>query len=277
MEEHFYLETLQTLVADQWLDTDAEVLAVAATTVDRDVMLAAGLRSVTISNLDDQLRGDEFAPYRWSLQDASALSFGDGSFDFCVCHQGLHHCRSPHRALLELYRVARRGVVVFEPHDTMLTRLGVRLGVGQRYETALDMHGAPSGGVQNTEIPNFVYRWSVREAAKTLASYDPIGPPRVRCFYDLRVPAGRIARLRNPLSRRTAEVVVPVAQLILRLAPSQANAVAMVVDKLDPRRDLHPWLVANGERPRLDAGWIEQQYNTDQATSFAASADAWLG
>lgn len=263
MAERFYLETLQTLVGEGWLDRDADVLAVAATEVDRDVLSEVGLRSVTISNLDECLRGDEFAPYGWSFEDASDLSFEDDSFDFCVCHQGLHHCRSPHRALLEMYRVARRGVVVFEPHDTLLTRLGVRLGIGQRYETALDMHGAPSGGVHNSEIPNFVYRWSSREAYKTLASFDPIAPPRVRCFYDLRLPTARIARLRDPVSRRIARAAVPVAQLVLRLVPSQANAIALVVDKLDRRHDLHPWLVANGEHPALDPGWIRARYEAD--------------
>jgi len=277
MEERFYLETLRALVSEGWLDPEADVLAVAATEVDRDVMSAVGLRSVTISNLDERLRGDEFAPYRWSFEDASDLSFDDGSFSYCICHQGLHHCRSPHRALLEMYRVARRGVVVFEPHDTLLTRLGVRVGIGQRYETALDMHGAPSGGVHNSEIPNFVYRWSFREASKTLASFDPIAPPRVRCYYDLRLPTARIARLRNPVSRRIAQAAVPIARLVLRLVPSQANAVALVVDRLDPRRDLHPWLVANGEQPALDLDWIRARYETDpRRTSTIAPASIVL-
>ena len=47
-----------------------------------------------------------------------------------------HHCHSPHRGLLEMYRVARRGVLAFEPRDTRLVRLGVRLGFGQEYEIA---------------------------------------------------------------------------------------------------------------------------------------------
>ena len=38
-----------------------------------------------------------------------SFGFEDGAFDFVVVHQGLHHCHSPHRGLLEMYRVARRG------------------------------------------------------------------------------------------------------------------------------------------------------------------------
>ena len=49
------------------------------------------------------------APYRWELADAEALPYEDDAFDWAVISAGLHHCRSPHAALLELYRVARRG------------------------------------------------------------------------------------------------------------------------------------------------------------------------
>ncbi len=70
------------------------------------------------------------------MQDVERLGFTDRAFDFVVVHQGLHHCHSPHRGLLEMYRVARRGVLAFEPRDTRLVRLGVRLGFGQEYEIA---------------------------------------------------------------------------------------------------------------------------------------------
>src|SRR6266851_8888773 len=54
----------------------------------------------------------------------------------CCGASGAAYCHSPHRGLLEMYRVARRGVLAFEPRDTRLVRLGVRLGFGQEYEIA---------------------------------------------------------------------------------------------------------------------------------------------
>jgi ubiquinone/menaquinone biosynthesis C-methylase UbiE len=47
------------------------------------------------------------------------MAFDDNSFDFAIVHNGLHHCYSPHRGLLELYRVSRQGILVFEPRDTL--------------------------------------------------------------------------------------------------------------------------------------------------------------
>lgn len=263
-DERFYLDTVRRLLDEGWLARDQTVLVVAGNGVDRDVMLAAGLRRATVSNLDERVHGGEVAPFPWSRQDAERLSFADGSFDVCIAHQALHHCRSPHQALLEMYRVARRGLVFFEPQETLLTRVGVRLGVGQRYEVAaVGAHALRHGGVANTGIPNFVYRWTEREVRKVLSSYDPIGEPRVRCLYDLRVPQPRVARLRSRPLRLAVRVAVPLARTILRLVPAQANALAVVVDKLDPGQHLHPWLAIEGDRPVADRRWFARRYQLD--------------
>ena len=73
--------------------------------------------------------GRERRPVSWSFQDAERLEFDDGEFNMVLVHSGLHHAQSPHRALLEMYRVARTGIVCFEPIDNPVTRLGVRLGL----------------------------------------------------------------------------------------------------------------------------------------------------
>jgi len=257
MMEGFYLEVVARLLAEGWLRSDDEVLVVAGGAADRDVLATAGLESAVVTNLDEGMPSDVYAPYRWSRQNAENLTYGDRSFDVCIVHQGLHHCRSPHRALLEMYRVARRGLVLFEPQDTLLTRLGVRLGFGQRYEwAAVADHDLHAGGVQNTNVPNFVYRWSAREVAKTLASYDPTAPPRLRCFHDLRIPGAAAAATRSPVGRILAPIAVPAVRAVLTLFPGQANAIAVVVDKPDTHRDLHPWLVAGDAGPQVNTAWF---------------------
>jgi SAM-dependent methyltransferase len=258
VKERFYFETARHLLAVGWLRPDDNVLVVAGGESDREVLTAVGLRTVTISSLDERMHVDDFAPFRWSLQNAEALDFADGSFDVCIVHQGLHHCRSPHRGLVEMYRVARRGVVVFEPQETLLTRAGVLLGVGQQYEcAAVADNDLRCGGVENSDIPNFVYRWTAREVRKTLAAYDPTGHPRVRFFYDLRVPDQAPARLRGRPSQLIAQAAVPVARVVLRLLPSQANAIAIVADKLDPGTDAHPWLANDEEGVHANTAWFD--------------------
>jgi len=49
--------------------------------------------------------------------DAAALPFGDGCFDVVLCLEVLEHLAQPERALAELGRVARWGVIVSVPHQ----------------------------------------------------------------------------------------------------------------------------------------------------------------
>ena len=170
----FYERTLRRLLADGTMRTGESVLVVAGGEADRAALVAAGFEDVTISNIDESGADDAYAPYAWSYADAEALPFDDGSFDWTVVSAGLHHCASPHRALLELYRSARRGLLAIESRDSLLMRLALWARAVDPYElTAVVANGFASGGVRNTAVPNYVYRWTERELEKTIASNAP--------------------------------------------------------------------------------------------------------
>ena len=262
--EDFYFETVRTLIDDGTIARDSSVLICCGGALDREVFLRAGFSDVVVSNLDVRMQGseDEYAPFRWSFQDAEALQFEDNSFDLVVAHSGLHHCRSPHRGLLEMYRVARKGVLVFEPKDGLLTRLGARLGVGQDYEHAAVVgNSLKYGGVANTEVPNFVYRWSRGDVEKTIHSYAPHARHRFRYFYALRIPWGRLEGLRNPFWKTAVRLVRPAVTLASRM-PFLANNVAFWVSKPRIPEDLQPWMAATatGEL-KVNPEWLRQSYD----------------
>ncbi len=54
---------------------------------------------------------------KYSQENAEALSFEDESFDFVMCIEAFHHFPRPMKALYEMLRVARKGVVLLEPPD----------------------------------------------------------------------------------------------------------------------------------------------------------------
>src|SRR5882757_7841889 len=251
----FYAETLRRLLNDGWMGLDSSVLVVCGGAYDRDVFHGLGFRRVTISNLDSRINGEEFAPYPWSLQDVERLRFEDGAFDFVVVHQGLHHCHSPHRGLLEMYRVARRGVLAFEPRDTRLVRLGVRLGFGQEYEiAAVAENGLRAGGVGNSATPNFIYRWTEREIEKTIRTFRPAGRAGFRYFSALRVPEERMRSMKNRLVAGSLGVLLPVVRLFAKVFPGQSNCFAFAVTKVG---ELHPWMV---DEATVDAEWVGRRY-----------------
>lgn len=242
MRYEFVLSTLRRLQADGLLAPTDTVLAICAANSERQVFLDAGLKSATISNLDDRLGSPDYAPYGWSYQDAQHLTFEAQSFDHVFVSDGLHHCDSPHRGLLEMFRVARKSVIVFESRDSLLMRLGKRAGFVPDYEVeAVIGSGMGHGGVNNTEVPNFVYRWTEREFEKTIASFHPAGPCRFRYFYSMNLPTTRVAMGSSRLKALAVRLAVPVAKFLEWVAPSQGNSFCMVASK--PRDgELWPWL-----------------------------------
>ena len=153
-----------------------------------------------------------------------------------------------------MYRVSRYGVIVFEPCDNLVTRLGVRLGLGQEYElAAVAGTGCAYGGQRNTPIPNYVYRWTPREIEKTIYSYAPFGRHQFRYFYRLRVPWYRSQMLSNRLLDWVFRLFTPLGNLVTAVYPRAANNFAFVVLKPNLPDGLHPWLEDHDGAVELNA------------------------
>jgi len=136
---------------------------------DETVLNALGFSNFVVSTMRTA-----YTPDRFVHADAQALPFESGAFDHVLVHDGLHHCSIPHLALSEMYRVARRSVWVFENQDSIVVRAAARLGFALRYEIdAVATNHGTFGGVDNSAVPNHVYRWTKREFLKTVRSMDP--------------------------------------------------------------------------------------------------------
>ncbi len=261
MQQDFYAEVIRDLLKTGALDTSMRLLVVCGGRTDRKVLKQAGFRDVVISNIDPRATPKDFAPYEWSYQDAERLTFPDESFDFCLVHSGLHHCYSPHRALLEMYRVARRGVLLFEPYDNLMTRIGVRLRLGQAYEHAgVFCNECHHGGAANTSIPNFVYRFTEQEITKTINSYAPHARHEIHFIHRMRIPWGQLRRRRNKAAYYLVRLSQPALKLLELAAPKQSNNFAALVLKPELPQALHPWLRQEGDAIELNDDWVSARY-----------------
>lgn len=263
----FYGETVDRLLRTGVLDREMRLLVVCGGATDRTVLLRRGFTDVTISNVDPRAKPEKFAPFKWDYQDAERLTYEDESFDFCVVHSGLHHCHSPHRALLEMYRVARRGLLLFEPYDNLLTRLGIRLGVGQEYEHAsVYLNGGTYGGVGNSPIPNYVYRFTEQEIVKTIHCYAPTARHEIQFFHAMRIPWGQLRARRRRWLYLAVRLGQPALQLFGRVFPRQGNNFAALVRKPDRSTSLHPWLREREGALELDFDWLSARYGPRAGT-----------
>jgi SAM-dependent methyltransferase len=234
-----YERMLKQALSDGSISVHSAVLVVCGGSFERELFLGLGFTDVTISNLDEQYSAT-LAPYKWSRQDAENLAYDDNTFDIVFVHAGLHHCYSPHRGLLEMYRVARGMVIVIEARDSALLRMAKRLGLATDYEIeAVSSANFESGGVANGPIPNFIYRWTENEVLKTIKSFEPRYVPEARFFYGLRLPYQRFRSTPRRVLRSMLLLVGPAVELFAKIFPSQGNEFGYTIIK---GRNLLPWL-----------------------------------
>lgn len=227
------------LFKDGTLRAGDRVLVVCGGKRDRDVLFENGFRNVTITNVDTEVRS-ELAPFIWEHQDVENLTYPDRAFDVVMVNDGLHHCYSPHRGLLEMYRTAARVVVVFENRDSLALNVAKRLGLTDDYEIeAVTFSGYESGGVGNSRIPNYIYRWMERDVEKTIRSYAPQYQPHLRFFYGLELPMARLRGSNQSLARLALLFLAPALKLLSIALPKQGNEFGFVIEK---KERLQPWL-----------------------------------
>jgi SAM-dependent methyltransferase len=251
-------------VITSWLpDRRISVLVVGAEGNDIDVFAGLGFTDVTLLNLDR--RGPTLPEgWRFTTGNGHDLPFADASFDAVVTHATLHHCRSPHRALLEMYRVAKRAVIFIEARDSLLMRCAERMGLTQAYElTAVFYNGGMRGGVDDTSVPNYVYRWTERDVEKTIAAAAPHLQHAFDYRYALALPqtpkAMRRAPFRTLLIGGLRLVAAPLGAILGR----QRNLFAVRVRKPGAGDGLQPWLVigTNGA-PVFDQAWGQSLFRS---------------
>ena len=261
MRFNFVRKTLNSLLEAGDLTRDSTILAICAGEPECQVFSELGFANVTISNLDTrQTPGTKFGTFPWAYQDAENITVSDASFDFVFVSDGLHHCRSPHRALLEMFRVARKGILVFESRDGLLLRQAEAMGMVETYElTAVAANDFTYGGVNNTDIPNFVYRWTEREFEKAIKSFAPANRHEFRYFYSLEFPYERVRAYKSVAKRAMFTVAAGLCRVFGALFPRQGNSFAMVCLKPDGQSGLLPWIELHDGRPTISRPFVKQQ------------------
>lgn len=265
----FYLETLEKLLAQGILNKDMKILVVCGDLRDKKTLFKAGFERVTISNINTQQDAKKYEPYEWCFQDCENLSYEDETFDFCIVHNGLHHCASPHRGLLELFRVCRKGILAFEPKYNPLINLATKLGFAQEYEVAtVATSNFSSGGIRNTAIPNYVYRWTERDVIQTLNSYVPLGTNKFIFIHGLNLSRvfWHLEKLKTTQLELFARLSEPFISGLSKVFPWSNNMFAFIVLKGRIPEELHPWLKQNGDKIIVDREWVNALYTQSNSS-----------
>jgi SAM-dependent methyltransferase len=165
-----FLRVLRHHVERLGIDLGARVLVIGGMPEDAEVLRRCGFSRITLSNIEGTADGGGEATIQ--ALDAEDIRLPDSAFDIVVVHEVIHHCRCPHRALCEMLRVAKDYVILMEPNDSAVMRGLGRLHLSFPFEIfAVVGNDYVCGGVRNSQIPNFIYRWSAHEVYKAASSF----------------------------------------------------------------------------------------------------------
>jgi SAM-dependent methyltransferase len=271
MRTSFVESVLESLLSDGTIARSDSVVSVCAGTREREVFASVGLPNAMITNVDERDAGDRYAPFEYSYQDAHNLTFADGSFDFSFVTDGLHHCSAPHQALLEMYRVARKGIIVVESRDSLLMRTATRFGLSPEYEVeAVIGSEFVRGGRDNTCVPNYIYRWTEADFEKSIQSFDPVGKHTFQFFYDLNLPYELAEWKKSSLKLRVIRVADPLLRGMTRVFKRQCNTLAMVALKPRIPEDLWPWLTVEDGQIVFNRRYADRHYKEIEGSGLSA-------
>jgi SAM-dependent methyltransferase len=98
----------------------------------------------------------------WRVENAEAIDLPADAFDYVLCMETLQHCARPHRALEELMRVGRRGVVVMN----CIERRGWPLDRAREWARRRRGSGSVGGVEQYAPVGGPLFRVGIDEIAK---------------------------------------------------------------------------------------------------------------
>ena len=155
-------------VENHIINKDSSILVLGAGNLDKEIFETLNFTNVKLSNINNNDNIEKLDLY--NLHD---LKIEDEKYDYCVAHACIHHSSKPHNAILEMYRVSKKGVLIIESTDSYLSRIACYLKFSEEFEVSAIKKNINFGGVDNTKIPNFVFRWTEREIYKLFSSYKP--------------------------------------------------------------------------------------------------------
>lgn len=251
--------TLRECIATVDIDVGQNVLIVGGSYRDAHSLYRVGFRRMTLSNVEPLVDAESEpmpdAEITLLYADLEKLPVPDGSYDLVLAHEVLHHCRSPHAALVEMLRASRRQVIVMEPNDSAVMRWLTRLRLSASYELPAVIHNDyKKGGVNNTDIPNFIYRWDRRTIYQTVAACLPEleFALYLRRYWDFNVTPEELERRRETRIGAITGIVGPqVFMALLHGFQATANSLPWIAGQgnkffacITKRDEPKPWIAS---------------------------------
>ena len=202
----------ENFVKKKITNKDAKIVVFGAGENDIKIFKNLGFNKVTFTNLNSNNNQTEKINIHENQLDNEL-------YDYSVTNASIHHSSKPHLAILEMYRVSKKGVLIIEANDSLIVRAAVKLNFAEEFEISAVKSG--STGVDDTNIPNYIYRWTEREIYKLINSYKPNIIHKIDFEYTNHL---RLSGLKS-------FIIKIILRLIFKLFIKQQNIMGIFIDK----------------------------------------------
>ena len=215
----------------KFLNKDKSILVLGASSYEAYLFHKSQFKKITLSNINlAQLKGAEKYNFKKIKIDFRNLyKIKNNSYDYVVVHASIHHTSKPHNILLEMYRIAKLGVLIVESNDSFIMRLAVKLNFSEDFEKSALNYKTYVRGVDGSHVPNYVYRWTEREIKKLFYSYQPDKKINIIFNYQNNIYNENLSD--SFLKKIIIVISYVFLKIIFILFPKQQNLMSIYIDK----------------------------------------------
>ena len=226
---NFYIKNFKNFI-----DKNSNFLLISASLYEVKILKDLGYLNFSITYHDEDEK-NQFLDFGFKeninlfKSDLRDLTFKDKSFDYTITNATIHHIDLPHKAITELYRVAIKGVLVIESTDSLIMRLATKIKLAEEFEVSSVNEDKNIGGLLDTAIPNYVYRWTEKEILKLLKSFDPKNINFVNFDY-----ASDLTNFRNRdnyIENVLLKILIMMGKILFFFFKKQQNCMSIFIDK----------------------------------------------
>ena len=223
----------------KFLNKSKSILVLGASSDEASLFYKLQFKRVALSNIDlAQLKGAEKYKFKKIKIDFRNLfKIKNNSYDYVVVHASIHHTSRPHNILSEMYRIAKHGILIVESNDSFIMRLSVKLNFSEDFEKSALNENTYVGGVDGSNIPNYVYRWTEREIRKLFYSYQPDKKINIIFNYQNNIFNENLSN--NLIKKIIITFSYIFLKIIFFLFPKQQNLMSIYIDKKNYKKRIN--------------------------------------
>ena len=223
----------------KFLNKGKSILVLGASSDEASLFYKLQFKRVTLSNIDlAQLKGAEKYKFeKIKIDFRNLFKIKNNSYDYVVVHASIHHTSRPHNILLEMYRIAKHGILIVESNDSFVMRLSVKLNFSEDFEKSALNENTYVGGVDGSNIPNYVYRWTEREIKKLFYSYQPDKKINIIFNYQNNIFNENLSN--NLIKKIIITFSYIFLKIIFFLFPKQQNLMSIYIDKKNYKKRIN--------------------------------------